>query len=180
MSRRCQVNECHPLYVLSVACQLFKSLLMKLHLCFLVMWKIHCWVFLFTLVSDEIVFIICMCNCMMEADISILSITSVSLLSFISCAICSICVLGNIDNSMSIVLKLFLIWALLFFQLLHLMLESIRSRSVWFMLLITIYSNQIKYSTCAETKNQWARDDPAFAVICSLLLSVCTIAYCAA
>ncbi|TXG64221.1 hypothetical protein EZV62_011215 [Acer yangbiense] len=31
-----------------------------------------------------------------------------------------------------------------------------------------------------ETKNQWARDDPAFVVICSLLLSVATIAYCAA
>ncbi|KAK2664987.1 hypothetical protein Ddye_003561 [Dipteronia dyeriana] len=31
-----------------------------------------------------------------------------------------------------------------------------------------------------QTKNQWARDDPAFVVICSLLLSVATIAYCAA
>ncbi|KAH7575315.1 hypothetical protein JRO89_XS02G0081600 [Xanthoceras sorbifolium] len=31
-----------------------------------------------------------------------------------------------------------------------------------------------------ETKNQWARDDPAFVVICSLLLSVATMAYCAA
>ncbi|XP_057783014.1 uncharacterized protein LOC131000891 [Salvia miltiorrhiza] len=31
-----------------------------------------------------------------------------------------------------------------------------------------------------QTKNQWARDDPAFVVICSLLLSVSTIAYCAA
>ncbi|MBA0655169.1 hypothetical protein Goklo_007683, partial [Gossypium klotzschianum] len=30
------------------------------------------------------------------------------------------------------------------------------------------------------TKNQWARDDPAFVVICSLLLAVATIAYCAA
>ncbi|MBA0804389.1 hypothetical protein Gohar_003976 [Gossypium harknessii] len=32
----------------------------------------------------------------------------------------------------------------------------------------------------SETKNQWARDDPAFVVICSLLLAVATIAYCAA
>lgn len=32
----------------------------------------------------------------------------------------------------------------------------------------------------AETKNQWARDDPAFVVICSLLLAVATLAYCAA
>lgn len=31
-----------------------------------------------------------------------------------------------------------------------------------------------------ETKNQWARDDPAFVVICSLLLVVATLAYCAA
>ncbi|EXB63681.1 hypothetical protein L484_027024 [Morus notabilis] len=31
-----------------------------------------------------------------------------------------------------------------------------------------------------ETKNQWARDDPAFVVICSLLLAVATMAYCAA
>ncbi|KAG5074915.1 hypothetical protein JHK84_056146 [Glycine max] len=31
-----------------------------------------------------------------------------------------------------------------------------------------------------ETKNQWARDDPAFVVICSLLLAVATLAYCAA
>ncbi|XP_042981288.1 protein unc-50 homolog isoform X1 [Carya illinoinensis] len=31
-----------------------------------------------------------------------------------------------------------------------------------------------------QTKNQWARDDPAFVVICSLLLMVATLAYCAA
>eukprot|EP00268_Persea_americana_P033750 TRINITY_DN3337_c0_g2_i2.p1 TRINITY_DN3337_c0_g2~~TRINITY_DN3337_c0_g2_i2.p1 ORF type:complete len:249 (-),score=2.49 TRINITY_DN3337_c0_g2_i2:576-1322(-) len=31
-----------------------------------------------------------------------------------------------------------------------------------------------------QTKNQWARDDPAFVVICSLLLAVATSAYCAA
>ncbi|XP_027365405.1 protein unc-50 homolog isoform X3 [Abrus precatorius] len=31
-----------------------------------------------------------------------------------------------------------------------------------------------------QTKNQWARDDPAFVVICSLLLAVATLAYCAA
>lgn len=31
-----------------------------------------------------------------------------------------------------------------------------------------------------ETKNQWARDDPAFIVICSLLLVVATLAYCVA
>ncbi|CAM8922678.1 unnamed protein product [Rhodiola kirilowii] len=31
-----------------------------------------------------------------------------------------------------------------------------------------------------QTKNQWARDDPAFIVICSLLLAVATSAYCAA
>ncbi|XP_039064579.1 protein unc-50 homolog [Hibiscus syriacus] len=31
-----------------------------------------------------------------------------------------------------------------------------------------------------QTKNQWARDDPAFVVICSFLLAVATIAYCAA
>ncbi|KAL2553407.1 Uncharacterized protein Fot_07026 [Forsythia ovata] len=31
-----------------------------------------------------------------------------------------------------------------------------------------------------QTKNQWAHDDPAFLVICSLLLAVSTIAYCAA
>jgi hypothetical protein len=29
-----------------------------------------------------------------------------------------------------------------------------------------------------QTKNQWARDDPAFIVICSLLLVVATVAYC--
>ncbi|XP_060667355.1 uncharacterized protein LOC107426990 isoform X3 [Ziziphus jujuba] len=31
-----------------------------------------------------------------------------------------------------------------------------------------------------QTKNQWARDDPAFVVICSLLLAVATLAYCVA
>ncbi|KAK3017078.1 hypothetical protein RJ639_007009 [Escallonia herrerae] len=31
-----------------------------------------------------------------------------------------------------------------------------------------------------QTKNQWARDDPAFIVICILLLAVSTLAYCAA
>ncbi|KAK1299642.1 hypothetical protein QJS10_CPB13g00510 [Acorus calamus] len=31
-----------------------------------------------------------------------------------------------------------------------------------------------------QTKNQWARDDPAFIVICCLLLIVATSAYCAA
>ncbi|KAG9440356.1 hypothetical protein H6P81_020521 [Aristolochia fimbriata] len=31
-----------------------------------------------------------------------------------------------------------------------------------------------------QTKNQWARDDPAFVVICSLLLMVATSAFCAA
>ncbi|XP_059313974.1 uncharacterized protein LOC132064851 [Lycium ferocissimum] len=31
-----------------------------------------------------------------------------------------------------------------------------------------------------QTKNQWARDDPAFIVICTLLLVVATLAYCAA
>ncbi|KAL3814269.1 hypothetical protein ACJIZ3_015537 [Penstemon smallii] len=31
-----------------------------------------------------------------------------------------------------------------------------------------------------QTKNQWARDDPAFIVICTLLLLVSTMAYCAA
>uniref|UniRef100_A0A7N2MYQ0 Reverse transcriptase zinc-binding domain-containing protein n=2 Tax=rosids TaxID=71275 RepID=A0A7N2MYQ0_QUELO len=31
-----------------------------------------------------------------------------------------------------------------------------------------------------QTKNQWARDDPAFVVICSFLLTVATLAYCAA
>ncbi|CAI9769975.1 unnamed protein product [Fraxinus pennsylvanica] len=31
-----------------------------------------------------------------------------------------------------------------------------------------------------QTKNQWARDDPAFVLICSLLLVVSTLAYCAA
>jgi hypothetical protein len=31
-----------------------------------------------------------------------------------------------------------------------------------------------------ETKNQWARDDPAFVVISSLLLAVAALAYCAA
>lgn len=32
----------------------------------------------------------------------------------------------------------------------------------------------------AETKNQWARDDPAFVVICSFLLAVAATAFCAA
>lgn len=32
----------------------------------------------------------------------------------------------------------------------------------------------------AETKNQWARDDPAFVVICCLLLAVSAAAFCAA
>ncbi|KAI8532744.1 hypothetical protein RHMOL_Rhmol11G0237400 [Rhododendron molle] len=31
-----------------------------------------------------------------------------------------------------------------------------------------------------QTKNQWARDDPAFIVVCSLLLVVSTLAYCVA
>ncbi|KAL1118076.1 hypothetical protein V6Z11_D01G007900 [Gossypium hirsutum] len=31
-----------------------------------------------------------------------------------------------------------------------------------------------------QTKNRWARDDPAFVVICSLLLALATVAYCAA
>ncbi|PSS19216.1 Protein unc-50 like [Actinidia chinensis var. chinensis] len=31
-----------------------------------------------------------------------------------------------------------------------------------------------------QTKNQWARDDPAFVVICILLLAFSTLAYCAA
>ncbi|RYQ93726.1 hypothetical protein Ahy_B09g099966 isoform B [Arachis hypogaea] len=31
-----------------------------------------------------------------------------------------------------------------------------------------------------QTKNQWARDDPAFVVICSLLVAIATLAYCAA
>ncbi|KAH9315013.1 hypothetical protein KI387_023640, partial [Taxus chinensis] len=30
------------------------------------------------------------------------------------------------------------------------------------------------------TKNQWARDDPAFVVLCSFLLVVAASAYCAA
>ncbi|KAJ0514239.1 hypothetical protein HanHA300_Chr10g0367351 [Helianthus annuus] len=30
-----------------------------------------------------------------------------------------------------------------------------------------------------QTKNQWARDDPAFVVVCILLLAVSTLAYCA-
>jgi len=32
----------------------------------------------------------------------------------------------------------------------------------------------------SETKNQWARDDPAFVVIFSLFLIVATSAYCVA
>lgn len=37
------------------------------------------------------------------------------------------------------------------------------------------------YSLCpAETKNQWARDDPAFVVITSLLVAVAAAAYCVA
>ncbi|KAJ8446705.1 hypothetical protein Cgig2_002867 [Carnegiea gigantea] len=49
-----------------------------------------------------------------------------------------------------------------------------------------IVSNYLKgspvlvYKVDGETKNQWARDDPAFVVICSLLLAVSTLAYCAA
>ncbi|CAL5438070.1 unnamed protein product [Camellia sinensis] len=35
-------------------------------------------------------------------------------------------------------------------------------------------------STISKTKNQWARDDPAFIVICSFLLAVSTLSYCAA
>ncbi len=31
-----------------------------------------------------------------------------------------------------------------------------------------------------ETKNQWARDDPAFVVVCSFLLAVAASAFCAA
>jgi ABC-type anion transport system duplicated permease subunit len=30
-----------------------------------------------------------------------------------------------------------------------------------------------------QTKNQWARDDPAFAVVCCLLLAAAAAAYCA-
>lgn len=29
-----------------------------------------------------------------------------------------------------------------------------------------------------QTKNQWARDDPAFVVICSLLVMIASTAYC--
>ncbi|KAG6436278.1 hypothetical protein SASPL_101164 [Salvia splendens] len=50
---------------------------------------------------------------------------------------------------------------------------------VWnvFIISFTVYQHT-KYHK--QTKNQWARDDPAFVVICSLLLSVSLIAYCAA
>lgn len=42
-----------------------------------------------------------------------------------------------------------------------------------------------KFTACSfflvsETKNQWARDDPAFVVIFSLFLVIATAAYCAA
>lgn len=36
------------------------------------------------------------------------------------------------------------------------------------------------YLIVSETKNQWARDDPAFVVILCLFLVVATSAYCAA
>ncbi|KAF6161997.1 hypothetical protein GIB67_021918 [Kingdonia uniflora] len=41
-------------------------------------------------------------------------------------------------------------------------------------------ATSIPNTTNVKTKNQWARDDPAFVVICSLLLIVATSAYCAA
>ncbi|KAL3651747.1 hypothetical protein CASFOL_004749 [Castilleja foliolosa] len=44
----------------------------------------------------------------------------------------------------------------------------------------TIHADTNIPSITSQTKNQWARDDPAFVVICSLLLLVSSIAYCAA
>ncbi|WJX75514.1 hypothetical protein P8452_67265 [Trifolium repens] len=46
---------------------------------------------------------------------------------------------------------------------------------MWTFFLLLIYSLRHR-----ETKNQWAHDDPAFVVICNLLLAVATLAYCAA
>ncbi|CAL5434095.1 unnamed protein product [Camellia sinensis] len=43
---------------------------------------------------------------------------------------------------------------------------------------IELYYQHTKYHK--QTKNQWARDDPAFIVICSFLLAVSTLSYCAA
>ncbi|KAG9135059.1 hypothetical protein Leryth_011551 [Lithospermum erythrorhizon] len=41
-------------------------------------------------------------------------------------------------------------------------------------------SPKLVYQHTKNKKNQWARDDPAFVVICSLLLVLATLAYCAA
>ncbi|KAH7518040.1 hypothetical protein FEM48_Zijuj09G0128400 [Ziziphus jujuba var. spinosa] len=45
---------------------------------------------------------------------------------------------------------------------------------------LDVYLIGIHFLLVSETKNQWARDDPAFVVICSLLLAVATLAYCVA
>ncbi|KAG5526402.1 hypothetical protein RHGRI_032624 [Rhododendron griersonianum] len=47
--------------------------------------------------------------------------------------------------------------------------------------IVYVYLTGIVVLCChSETKNQWARDDPAFIVVCSLLLVVSTLAYCVA
>ncbi|RZC45143.1 hypothetical protein C5167_038088 [Papaver somniferum] len=50
----------------------------------------------------------------------------------------------------------------------------------WQMLNLCTSPKVVYVSILLKTKNQWARDDPAFIVICSLLLIVATSAYCAA
>lgn len=54
--------------------------------------------------------------------------------------------------------------------------------TLWQMLYLCI-SPKTVYKTTSyhkQTKNQWARDDPAFVVICSLLVSVAATAFCIA
>ncbi|CAA0362055.1 unnamed protein product [Arabidopsis thaliana] len=41
-----------------------------------------------------------------------------------------------------------------------------------------VHLRKLSINTLSITNNQWARDDPAFIVICSLLLVVATVAYC--
>mmetsp|Transcript_17761 Transcript_17761/g.33952 ORF Transcript_17761/g.33952 Transcript_17761/m.33952 type:complete len:253 (+) Transcript_17761:306-1064(+) len=52
----------------------------------------------------------------------------------------------------------------------------------WQMMYLCISPKTVYRTTSyhKQTKNQWARDDPAFVVICSLLVSVAATAYCIA
>lgn len=54
--------------------------------------------------------------------------------------------------------------------------------TLWQMLYLCISPKTVYRTTSyhKQTKNQWARDDPAFVVICSLLVAIAATAYCIA